>query len=289
MSDELYERGTTARVNDIDVYYLDEGKGEPVLLLHGFPDSARLWRNQVPALVEVGYRVIAPDLRGFGRSSRPEGVDSYGIANSVGDVMALLEHLGIDSAHVVGHDWGAGVAWGLGLFASERAKTLTVLSVGHPKSFGDKSNLRQMQASWYMLLFQFEGIAEKLITQDDWAFARRWLADAVDLDHYIEGLSRPGALTAALNWYRANAKPSRFIAKPIEWPRIDLPVMGIWSTRDFALTEQQMADSGKHLDGPWRYERIEGAGHWLQLDAPAETNALLVDFLAETEDEAFSG
>ncbi len=285
MSEELYERGQTAHVNDIDIYFLDEGRGDPVVLLHGFPDSARLWRNQIPALVEAGYRAIAPDLRGFGRSSRPEGVDAYGIANAVGDVMALLDHLGIDRAHIVGHDWGAGVAWGFALFVPQRTKTLSVLSVGHPKSFGDRTNLRQMAASWYMLLFQFEGIAEKVITQDDWFFARTWLRDAEDLERYIEDLSRPGALTAALNWYRANAKPSRFIAKPIDWPKIELPVMGIWSSRDFALTEQQMVDSGKHLDGPWRYERIDGAGHWLQLDAPAELNALLIDFLLESEDE----
>jgi pimeloyl-ACP methyl ester carboxylesterase len=280
LSEELYERGSTARVNDIDVYFLDEGEGEPVLLMHGFPDSARLWRKQIPALVDAGYRTIVPDLRGFGRSSRPEGVDAYGIANSVADVMGLLDHLGIDSANVVGHDWGAGVAWGLALFAPDRAKTLTVLSVGHPKSFGDRTNLKQMQASWYMLLFQFEGIAEKFITQDDWAFARRWLGSGSDIEHYIEDLSRPGALTAALSWYRANAKPSRFIAKPIDWPRIDLPVMGMWSSGDFALTEKQMAASGEHLEGPWRYERIEGAGHWLQLDAADEVNALLLDFLA---------
>ena len=279
MTEELYERGQTAHVNDIDVYFLDEGEGSPVLLLHGFPDSARLWRNQIPALVDAGFRVIAPDLRGFGRSSRPEGVDAYQIANAVGDVVGLLDHLEIESAHVVGHDWGAGVAWGMALFLPQRTQTLTAISVGHPSSFGDKTNVRQMQASWYMLLFQFEGTAEEFISQDDWAFARNWLQSGGDLERYIEDLSRPGALTTALNWYRANAKPSRFVGSPPDWPAIELPVMGIWSSRDFALTEKQMIDSGEHLDGPWRYERIEGAGHWIQLDAPDDLNALLLDFL----------
>ena len=280
MTEELYERGRSARVNDIDIYYLDEGEGDPVLLLHGFPDSARLWRNQIPALVDAGYRAIAPDQRGFGRSTRLEEVDAYKVANTMADLVALLDHLGIEKAHVVGHDSGTAAAWGLAAFVPDRVLTLTVLSVGHPKSFGDRTNLRQLQASWYMLLFQFEGIAERFVSQNDWAFARLWLEGEVDLERYIEDLSRPGALTAALNWYRANAKPTRLVASPREWPKIELPVLGVWSTGDFALTEQQMVDSGEHLDGPWRYERIEGVSHWIPLQAPDELNALLLDFLA---------
>ena len=268
------------RVNDIDVYFLDEGEGTPVLMLHGFPDSARLWRNQIPALVDAGYRVIAPDLRGYGRSSRPEGVDAYAIANVFVDVLGLLDHLGIEKTHVVGHDWGAGVAWGLTAFAGERATSLTALSVGHPLSFGDRTNLRQLQASWYMLLFQFEGIAEELLSRDDWAFARRWMGNEIDIDRYIEDLSRPGALTAGLNWYRANAHPARWIEPPLEWPPIEVPVMGIWSTGDFALTEQQMTESERYLEGPWRYERVDAPSHWIPLHAPDELNKLLLDFLA---------
>ena len=278
--EQLYERGATLHLNDLDVYVLDEGKGPAVLLLHGFPDSARLWRYQIPALVDSGYRVIAPDLRGFGRSSRPDSVDAYAIANVVGDVVALLDHLDVGSAHIVGHDWGAGVAWGMAMFVPDRTQTLTVLSVGHPTSFGDRTNLYQLAASWYMLLFQFEGIAEEFLTQDDWGFVRRWLRNEPDLDRYIQDLSRPGALTAALNWYRANAKPTRLIGKPPEWPPISLPVMGIWSTGDLALTEKQMVDSERYLDGPWRYERIDAPSHWIPLHAPEKVNELLLDFLA---------
>ncbi|MDQ4143874.1 MAG: alpha/beta hydrolase [Actinomycetota bacterium] len=279
MTEELYERGKTFHVNDIDLYFLDEGEGDPVLLLHGFPDSARLWRLQIPALGEAGYRVIAPDLRGFGRTSRPDRVEAYAISNVVVDVVGLLDHLEIDVANVVGHDWGAGVAWGLAAFLPSRCKTLTALSVGHPVSFGDRTNLRQLQASWYMLLFQFEGIAEELLSRNDWAFARSWLKNEIDLERYIEDLSRPGALTAALNWYRANAHPKRWVDDQMDWPQIELPVMGMWSTGDFALTEKQMVDSGKHLSGPWRYEQIEAPSHWIPLHAPDKVNELLLDFL----------
>lgn len=288
MSEELYERGKVAHVNDIDVYFLDEGDGDPVLLMHGFPDSARLWRNQIPALVDAGFRVIAPDLRGFGRSTRPEGVDSYKIANSFGDVLGLLDHLEVERCHVVGHDWGAGIAWGMAAFVPDRVKSLTVLSVGHPSSFSDKTNIRQMQASWYMLLFQFEDVAEKFIAQEDYAFLRYWLRREVDVDRYLEDLKRPGALTAGLNWYRANAGPKRWIGEPRKWPSIELPVMGIWSSRDFALTERQMIESAKHLDGLWRYKRIEDAGHWIPLDAPDELNSLLLDFFRDPTPAALS-
>ena len=280
---DLYERGHNVELNGLNTYFLDEGDGTPVVMLHGFPDSARLWRNQIPALVDAGYRVVAPDLRGFGRSDRPDGVEAYSIVNAVADAIALLDHLDIEKAHVVGHDWGAGVAWGLGLFLPQRVRCLAVLSVGHPASFGDRTNLAQLAASWYMLLFQFEGIAEEFLTQNDWEFARRWLRNEPDLDRYIEDLSRPGALTAALNWYRANAKPERFVGTPPEWPRIELPVMGIWSTGDFALTERQMVESEKHLDGPWRYERVDAPSHWIPLHAPDKVNELLLDFLGSAE------
>ena len=276
---EVYERGSTVTINGIDLYFLDEGEGTPVLMLHGFPDSARLWRNQIPPLVEGGYRVIAPDLRGFGRSSRPEGVEAYAIPNVFVDVLGLLDHLGIETAHVVGHDFGAGVAWGLAAFASDRVTSLTALSVGHPLSFGDRTNMRQLQASWYMLLFQFEGIAEELLSRDDWAFARAWMGDEIDGNRYIEDLSRPGALTAGLNWYRANMHPARWLDPPLDWPSIEMPVMGLWSTGDLALTEQQMTESEKYVAGPWRYERIDAPSHWIPLHAPDEVNSLLLDFL----------
>ena len=278
MSD-LYERGTTVTVNGIDLYNLDEGEGPPVLLLHGFPDSARLWRNQFPALVEAGYRCIAPDLRGFGRSDRPEDVDAYFMLNVTEDLAALLDHLEIDKAHVVGHDWGAGAGWAFASFYPQRVTSLVVLSVGHPLSFGDKTNLQQLAASWYMLFFQFEGIAEEFLTRNDWEFARRWLKDEPDLERYIEDLSRPGALTAALNWYRANMKPEQWIGEPLEWPKVEVPVMGIWSTGDIALTELQMTGSEQYVAGPWRYERIDAPSHWIPLHAPDQLNELLTSFL----------
>src|SRR3954471_6191509 len=113
------------------------GEGRPVVLLHGFPDSGRLWRNQVPALADAGFQVIVPDLRGYGKSDKPDDVESYAIPFLAGDVLAVLDHLGVDKAHVVGHDWGAALAWAIGSLAPDRVDHLVALSVGHPSSFGD--------------------------------------------------------------------------------------------------------------------------------------------------------
>ena len=256
----------------------DEGTGPAVLLLHGFPDSSRLWRYQVPALIEAGLRVIAPDLRGFGESDKPEEVEAYAMRRSVADMTAVLDALGVDRANVVGHDWGAGLAWALAAYVADRVDRLIVMSVGHPNTLRDPS-IEQREKGWYQLLFQFDGVAEALIQRDDWKLFRNMLGDAVDRDQYLADLARPGALTAGLNWYRANARPAQELERVRPFPAVQASTLGIWSSRDNYLTEEGMLGSGEHVTGPWRYERIEGAGHWLQLDAPERVNELLLEFL----------
>lgn len=252
------------------------GDGRPVLLLHGFPDSGRLWRHQVPALVEAGFRVIVPDLRGYGGSSKPADVDAYRMRRLVADVVAVLDRLDAPRPHVVGHDWGAGLAWVLAGVAPERVDHLAVLSVGHPVSM-HRVGLPQRQLSWYMLLFLFEGVAERWLTDDGWARFREWTRHP-DVDAVIAELEATGALTPGLCWYRANMPAQSYVAEPA-LPAVAAPTMGIWSTGDFALTEEQMTGSGEFVSGPWRYERVDGAGHWMQLDAPERVNRLLLDFL----------
>jgi pimeloyl-ACP methyl ester carboxylesterase len=256
----------------------DEGDGPAVLLLHGFPDSSHVWRHQVPALLSAGLRVIAPDLRGFGDSDKPQAVEEYGVTRSVADVLAVLDELGVERAHVVGHDWGAGVSWVLAMTAPERVDRLVVLSVGHPNAFRDQT-IEQREKSWYMLLFQFAGVAEELVTRDDWKLFRQFLRGDGDVERYVADLSRPGALTAALNWYRASSNPRGELASRPPLPAVAVPTLGVWSSGDNYLTEDLMLRSAEHVTGPWRYERIEGASHWLQLDAPDRVNELLLEFL----------
>ncbi len=263
-------------VNGVGIEYEVTGEGRPVLLLHGFPDSGRLWRHQVPALAGAGFQVIVPDLRGYGRSGQPEGVESYAMSLLAGDVMAVLADLKVARAHMVGHDWGAALAWAIASFAPGLVDHLAVLSVGHPATF--RRTPRQREKSWYMLLFQFPGIAERWLTEDDWANFRRW-AGHPDADAVIADLEATGSLIPGLNWYRANVPPESWVAPPPALPPVQAPTMGVWSSGDPALTEAQMTDSAENVAGPWRYERLDGPGHWMQLDTPDQVNGLLLDFL----------
>ena len=274
------QRLTRERIaaNGLTFAVVDEGEGTPVVLLHGFPDSADLWRNQVPALVDAGFRVIAPDLRGFGESDKPEEVDAYLMPNLMMDVTGIMDALGVEQARVVGHDWGSVLAWMTTAFMPDRVERLVAMSVGHPSTFQDAS-MEQRQKSWYMLLFQFRGVAEEWLRADDWRNFRQFGGEAADIERYVEDLSRPGALEAGLAWYRANIPPESLVAPPMPVPEIVAPTMGMWSTGDIALTEDLMTRSSDYVKGPWRYERVEGAGHWMQLDQPETVNRLLIDFL----------
>jgi pimeloyl-ACP methyl ester carboxylesterase len=263
--------------NGVGIEVADHGQGRPVVLLHGWPDSGRMWRHQIPALTDAGFRVIVPDHRGFGTSDAPAEVEAYGLAHLFGDVMAALDQLGVDRTHVVGHDWGGALAWGIAALAPDRVDHLVALSVGHPNAFAG-AGLPQREKSWYMLLFQFEGVAEQWLSNDDWANFTAW-ARHPDRDAAIADLSRPGRLTASLNVYRANVPPASFVSSPVALPPVSAPTMGIWSSGDIALLESQMTDSRPFVNGAFRYERIDDAGHWMTLEAPSEVNRLLLDFL----------
>ena len=263
-------------VDGVGIEYEVVGEGRPVVLLHGFPDSGRLWRHQAPALAEAGFQVIVPDLRGYGRSDKPEPVEAYSIPVLAGDVLAILAERGIGKAHVVGHDWGAALAWALASFAPGNVDHLVVLSVGNPVTF--LRTLEQRQKSWYMLLFQFPGVAERWLTEDNWANFRHW-GRHPDGDQVIAELEANGSLTPGLNWYRANIAPESWAGPPLQLPPVQAPAMGVWSTGDFALSEVQMTESAQNMAGSWRYERLDGPGHWMQLEAPGQVNELLLDFL----------
>jgi len=266
------------KVNGLSFHVVDEGSGMPVVLLHGFPDSSYLWRHQIPVLVDAGFRVIAPDLRGFGQSDKPQAVHEYALPVVLSDVTGIMDHLGVSRAHVVGHDWGAAVGWTLAAFVPDRVDRFVALSVGHLATFGQLP-IEQREKSWYMLLFQFAGVAEQLLQANDWKLLRDFLRNQGDIDRYLEDLARPGALTAALNWYRANVAPEMQLLPAPPLPPVQAPTLGIWSSGDNHLIEEGMTRSAEHVRGPWRYERIEGAGHWIPVDAPDQLNQLLLNFL----------
>ncbi|MEV3993669.1 alpha/beta hydrolase [Streptomyces sp. NPDC049837] len=268
-------------LSEVTLEVQDSATGrDPVLLVHGFPDTHDLWRHQVRALNAAGYRTIAPDLRGFGASDRPEGTEAYDPARSVADLLELLDRLDIGCVHLVGHDWGSGIAQGLSLAAPDRVATLSLLSVGNLGAHL-AAGWEQRQASWYMQLFQIEGLAEDWLSRDDFANLREMLAEHPDRDEAVERMREPGALTSALAVYRMGLPPEAMFGPLPPLPSLRGPVLGVWSSGDRFLTERSMTGTEKYVDGSWRYERIEGAGHWLQLDAPDRVNALLLDFFAE--------
>ena len=266
--------------NGLQFYVRDEGSGTPVILLHGFPDTGDLWRKQVPALVQQGFRAIVPDMRGRGRSSKPDAVSDYRLSSIVRDVTGILDALRIQRAHVVGHDWGAGVAWLVAALAPERVDRLVAISVGAPGAAA-RPTLEAFQKGWYRLLFLFEGVAEEVIQRDDWYLFRLFLAGAQDTDAYVKTLSEPGALTPALNWYRANLPVQALFGRTggPQLPMVKADTLGIWSAGDLYLTEEAMTRSEQRVQGRWRYEQL-GGSHWVPIDQPDRLNRLLLEFLS---------
>ena len=271
-------KGRTIEANGLRHHVVDEGGGEPVLLLHGFPDSHLLWRHQIPALVAAGYRVVAPDLRGFGETDAPEGVEEYAIDKVIGDLTAILDRLGIGKAHVVCHDWGALVGWCFAALLPERVERFAALCVGHPGAFF-AAGIEQREKSWYILFFQLRGLAEEALRRDDWKLFREWIRHHPETEQFIRDLSRPGRLTAGLNWYRANVPPERLFGEPLEIPKVRAPTMAVWATGEDYLVEEQLERSRDFVEGSWRYERVEARSHFLQLDEPETVTRLLLDHL----------
>lgn len=238
-------------------------------------------------LARTGYRVIAPDLRGFGLSAAPQEVHDYSLRELINDVAGVMDEFEIERAAVVGHDWGAAVAWLVASFLPERVDRLVAVSVGHPKALWG-AGLIQKQLSWYVLWFQFPGVAEIGLPADDWEMFRNWAhaSAARGSDDYMErqinDLSRPGRLTSGFNWYRANMSLENFAGdgRAINLPAVNCPTMGVWSSGDMALGETQMTESARYVSGPWRYERIDDVGHWIPIYASEQLNSLLVEFLA---------
>lgn len=251
------------------------GDGPAVLLLHGWPDTHRLWRECIGPLQQGGSRVIAPDLRGFGRSSQPTDVAAYSMLEMLGDVVAVLDATGVERAHVVGHDWGAALAWVLASVAPDRVHSLCAVSVGHPAAF-KTAGMSQREKSWYMLLFQFADVAEDWLSGDGFANFRAW-SNHPDADEVAARFADRAALTASLGVYRANLPPESLLQPPLALPPVQCPTLGLIGDADAMLTVDQMEASGDHVAGPWRCEVLPGIGHWVPLEAPDQLVRLVLD------------
>ena len=264
----------------LNLSYLDSSPGDrtrpAVLLLHGFSDEATLWMAQFAELHAAGYRCIAPDTVGCGESDAAPRLRDYQALAIVSDHLALLDELGIAKVHVVGHDWGAVLAWLLAGHFPDRVRSLAVLGVGHPTAYA-LSGPRQKLLAWYTYYFLLAGISDRLLAGTGPFSLAKYFRHPRKAQ-VLARLRRPGRMTAALRIYRANVVTVLLQRHPK--PRA--PTLGIWAEGDRFLVESQMARSDRWVTGPWRYQRFPG-DHWTPVVEPARLNQALLEHLQRTE------
>jgi pimeloyl-ACP methyl ester carboxylesterase len=256
--------------------------GELILLLHGFPQTSYSFRHQIPVLAKAGFRVIAPDQRGYSPGARPAAVEEYAIPHLVSDVVGMADALGHESFHVVGHDWGAAVAWFTALLHPDRVESIVAISTPHPFAFGEalaNPSGQQAEMSSYMERFRAEGAEEALLADDASVFRNLFEGsglESAEIQIYLDALGTPEAIGAALNWYRAMG-----LAAPAgATTPIRMPTMYIWSTGDVALGREGAELTAKYVEGPYRFEILEGISHWVPEQAAEELGRLLLEHFA---------
>ena len=280
---------STIETNGIRLHVVQAGpkSGVPVVLLHGFPEFWYGWRKQIPAFVEAGCRVILPDQRGYNLSDKPEGVKAYGVNILVDDIIGLIDALGYEKVNLVGHDWGAVVAWILANKYPERLHKLGIMNVPHPavmKRFLQR-DIEQIRRSSYVFFFQLPWLPEASMRADNWRNLERSLRGTSkigsftneDIEKYKEAWSRPRAMTSMLNWYRAILRHQPKLPQDL---RIKVPTLMMWGVKDFALTHRMARPSMDYVD-EGNLILFPEATHWVHLDAAEEVNHYLIDFIMD--------
>ncbi|MDP9007183.1 MAG: alpha/beta hydrolase [Pseudomonadota bacterium] len=278
----------TVRAHGIDFNVAMAGSGRRlVLCLHGFPESSFSWRYQMPLLARMGYRVWAPDLRGYGRSSRPQGVQAYALELLEEDVAALIEASGAKEVVLVGHDWGALIAWNYAMFGRLPIARLIIMNVPHPKlAERGLRTARQLAKSWYIFFFQLPWIPEWALARNGYAaIAHAFRGMAVDksrfpdevLRVYQEAAAQPGALTAMINYYRALLRGLRR-SRRRGTPRIEIPTLMIWGEADAALGKELTYGTDRYV-GDLTLRYLPNVSHWVQQEAPEVVNDMIEAWL----------
>ena len=287
--DDLPGESAIVETNGINLHTRQAGPkdGPLVILLHGFPEFWYGWHRQIEPLADAGYRVIVPDQRGYNRSDKPDGVDSYHIDTLADDVVGLIDAADRETAAVAGHDWGAAVAWWLALAHPERIDSLTAVNVPHPTVMEDtlRSSFSQLRKSWYMFAFQVPMLPEAISTANNCRVLSRGLTNssrpgtfsAADLQRYREAWTQPGALTAMINWYRAMG---RYRPRP---PRqqVSVPTLVMWGQQDEFL-ESRMAEESLDYCDDGRLVSFPSATHWVLHEKPQAATTALREHLDAT-------
>ena len=271
-------------------FAVDEaGEGDHLALcLHGFPESRFSWRFQLPHLAAMGYRVWAPDLRGYGETEpKPKAISAYLIDRLMEDVAALIDASGAKTVTLIGHDWGAGLAWTFATNKVRPLERLVIMNVPHPglMMLKMRRSWAQLKKSWYMFFFQIPGLPEWVTTANDARAVRQaFHGMAVDkthftpdvLDRYAKDAQRPGAMTGMINWYRAALQIGGKMRGP--WPVIDTPTLIVWGEEDTALGVELLDGTEAYVSN-LTVRRLPGVSHWVQQEAPDQVNAILSEWL----------
>lgn len=273
--------------NGIRLHVVQAGpkSGIPVVLLHGFPEFWYGWRKQIPALAQAGCRVIVPDQRGYNLSDKPTGIKKYRLDELVKDILGLVDALDYEKVNLVGHDWGAVVAWTLANQHPDRLQRLAIMNVPHPAVMRRflLRDLEQIRRSWYVFLFQLPWLPEMGMKQNDWRGAVSALRGSgkihtfsnEDIKKYKEAWSQPEAMTSMINWYRA---VMRYQPQMINDSRIKVPTLMMWGMKDVALSHRLARPSMDYVE-EGNLILFPDATHWVQHDAAEEVNHYLLDFL----------
>lgn len=288
-TDSLPGESRVVETNGISLHTRQAGPedGPLVILLHGFPEFWYGWHHQIEPLASAGYRVVVPDQRGYNRSDRPAGIDSYHINTLAADVIGLIDAADRETAAVAGHDWGAAVAWWLALSHPERIDSLATVNVPHPTVMEEtlRRSVSQLRKSWYMFAFQLPALPEAISTANDCRLLQRGLTDssrpgtfsAGDIQRYRKAWTRPGAVTAMINWYRAMG---RYRPRPPH-KQVSVPTLVMWGRQDEFLRSAMAEESLDYCDNG-RLVTYPSATHWVLHERPDKTTEELVTHLDAT-------
>ncbi len=286
-------------VGDVDLHYVEKGIGRLIILLHGFPDFWYSWRHQIPILSK-NMRVVAPDLRGNNKSSKPEGVEKYLTSFLVEDIRRLIEALGETKAVIVGHDWGGFIAWHLAMMEPGYVDKLIIVNCPHPIPLLEafwSMRFQQLQKSWYVLFFQIPQIPEDILSRNNYEVLQRMVYGSIsnkqafneeDIQRYVEAWSQPGALEASINYYRANWNIAKILSIKQEhqaefikrFPKIKCPTLVIWGEKDVALDKSLTVGLDAHIEGANKIVYHPEFGHWVHIEAPEFVNNAILSFLS---------
>jgi epoxide hydrolase 4 len=276
-----------ADVGDQRLHYMEAGDGPLIVLLHGFPEFWYGWRQQIEPLAAAGFRVVAPDMRGYNLSSKPDGVASYDTDQLTADIRGLIRERGAKTAKLVGHDWGGSVAWYTAMKSPEVVDRLAVLNAAHPRKLSQGlHHPGQLRKSWYFFFFDLPDLPEGVVHADRWHFFRHFLRDAdpaytkEEIDRYIEAWSQPGAATGMINYYRSSVRtpPKRGEA---ELRPIKAPTLVIWGQKDRYLGQDLAEPDHDDVPNLDHVERLPDASHWVHHDEAKRVNQVLIDFFSQ--------